>query len=43
MTPRCPAGGRGDLVDPGGADADARCMFKTDAGPDGLALEAGSG
>lgn len=43
MTPQCPAGGRGDLVDPGGADVDPRCMAETDAGPDGLALEAGSG
>ena len=43
MTPRCPACGRGGLVDPGGADGDARCIFETDAGPDGPALETGSG
>ena len=41
--PPCPACGRGYLVDPGGADAGARRMFETDAGPDGLVLEAGCG
>ena len=41
--PTCPACGRGYLVDPGGASAGARCMFETDAGPDGLVLEAGCG
>ena len=39
----CPACGRGYLVDPGGADAGPRCMVETDAGPDGLVLEAGCG
>ena len=42
MTPQCRAGGRGYLVDPGGADAGARCMAETDSDPDRLVLETGS-
>ena len=39
-TAPCPACSRGYLVDPGGADADPRCMVETDAGSDGLVLVA---
>ena len=41
--PPCPACGKGALVDPGGTGAGTRCMVETDAGPDGLVLEAGCG
>ena len=41
--PPCPAYAKGYLVDPAGSDAGTRCMVETDAGPDGLVLEAGCG